>query len=183
MPHLAALLLVPFQLVGTPLLAQVQVPPPRGYVNDTTSLLATPSLGLTDARVGRIRDAMTPYLAREEYGAGLAYGVELIAQAFAHEFGVTLDAAPPPPRPAAPEVWLPTGATLFWIIFAFVFIVSILQRRRGRRGLPWWWVGGGWSRSGWGGGWGGGGGGGGGGFSGGFGGFGGGGGFSGGGAG
>src|SRR3989454_7562572 len=35
---------------------------------------------LTDARVGRIRDAMTPYLAREQYGAGLAHGVELIAQ-------------------------------------------------------------------------------------------------------
>ena len=138
---------------------------------------------LTDARVGRIRDAMTPYLAREEYGAGLAHGVELIAQAFAQEFGVALEAAPPPPRPVAPEVWLPTGATLFWVIVAFVLIVSILQRRRGRRGLPWWWVGGGWSRSGWGGGWGGGGGGGGGGFSGGFGGFGGGGGFSGGGAG
>ena len=139
---------------------------------------------LTDARVGRIRDAMTPYLAREEYGAGLAHGVELIAQAFAHEFGVTLDAAPPPaPRPVVPEAWLPTGATLFWIIVAFVFIVSILQRRRGRRVRPWWWLGGGWSRSGWGGAWGGGGGGGGGGFSGGFGGFGGGGGFSGGGAG
>src|SRR6266849_8388160 len=29
---------------------------------------------LPDARVGRIRDAMTPYLAREEYGAGLARG-------------------------------------------------------------------------------------------------------------
>src|SRR5207253_8589493 len=54
---------------------------------------------LTDARVGRIRDAMTPYLAREEYGAGLAYGVDLIAQAFAQEFGVTLDAARPGARP------------------------------------------------------------------------------------
>src|SRR5438552_14728220 len=30
---------------------------------------------LTDARVGRIRGAMTPYLAREQYGAGLAHGV------------------------------------------------------------------------------------------------------------
>ena len=49
---------------------------------------------LTDARVGRIRDAMTPYLAREEYGAGLAYGLDLIAQAFAQEFGVTLDDPP-----------------------------------------------------------------------------------------
>jgi len=133
---------------------------------------------LTDARVGRIRDAMTPYLAREEYGAGLAYGLDLIAQAFAQEFGATLDAAPPSPRPAAPEVWLPTGATLFWIIFGLVFIVSVVRRRRGRRGRLWWLAGGGWSGGGWGGGgggWGGGGGG--------FGGFGGGGGFSGGGAG
>src|SRR2546426_5860024 len=55
---------------------------------------------LPDARVGRIRDAMTPYLAREEYGPGLAYGVDLIAQAFAQEVGVTLSAAPPAPRPA-----------------------------------------------------------------------------------
>src|SRR2546429_5284469 len=53
---------------------------------------------LTDARVGRIRDAMTPYLAREEYGAGLAWGVDLIAQAFAQQFGVTLSGQPPPPR-------------------------------------------------------------------------------------
>src|SRR5437667_12800044 len=40
---------------------------------------------LTDAAVGRIRDAMTPYLAREDYGAGLTLGVDLIAQAFARE--------------------------------------------------------------------------------------------------
>src|SRR2546430_14352348 len=35
---------------------------------------------LTDARAGRIRDAMTPYLAREDYGAGLELGVHLLAQ-------------------------------------------------------------------------------------------------------
>src|SRR5438034_4177115 len=40
---------------------------------------------LPDARVGRIRDAMTPYLAREAYAAGLARGVDLIAQAFRSE--------------------------------------------------------------------------------------------------
>src|SRR5437899_2486318 len=51
---------------------------------------------LTDARVGRIRDAMSPSLAREQYGAGLAYGVDLVAQAFAQEFGVTLTGAPAP---------------------------------------------------------------------------------------
>ena len=131
---------------------------------------------LTDARVGRIRDAMTPYLAREEYGAGLAYGVDLIAQAFAQEFGVTLDAAPPGARPVERDVSFPSRATLFWLIFAGVFVLAQLARRRGRRGRRIWWVGGGWGGGGWGGGGGGGGGGG-------FGGFGGGGGFSGGGAG
>jgi len=54
---------------------------------------------LTDARVGRIRDAMTPYLARQDYGAGLALGVDLVAQAFAQEFGITLSGAPPPRTP------------------------------------------------------------------------------------
>ena len=135
---------------------------------------------LTDARVGRIRDAVTPYLAREEYGAGLAYGVDLIAQAFAQEFGVTLDATPPGSRPVERDISFPSRATLFWLIFAVVFVLAQLARRRGRRGRGIWWAGGGWGGGGWGGGgWGGGGGGGGGG----FGGFGGGGGFSGGGAG
>src|SRR5690349_25094891 len=49
---------------------------------------------LPDARVGRMRDAITPYLAREQYGDGLARGVDLIAQAFAQEFGVTLTGVP-----------------------------------------------------------------------------------------
>src|SRR5690349_6556815 len=60
---------------------------------------------LPDARVGRIRDAMTPYLGREEYGAGLARGVDLIAQAFAREFAVTLTGVPesvPDDRDAQP---------------------------------------------------------------------------------
>ena len=131
---------------------------------------------LPDARVGRIRDAMTPYLAREEYGPGLAYGVDLIAQAFAQEFGVTLSAAPPAPRPARRDVSFPSGATLLWIIFVTVLLLSRLARGRRRWGRGVWWAGGGWGGGGWGGGGGGGGGGG-------FGGFGGGGGFSGGGAG
>src|SRR5207244_10062266 len=62
------------------------------------------------ARVGRIRDAMTPYLAREEYGAGLAYGVDLVAQAFAQEFAVTLDAAPTGARPVERDVSFPSRA-------------------------------------------------------------------------
>ena len=131
---------------------------------------------LTDARVGRIRDAMVPYLAREEYGAGLALGVDLIAQAFAQQFGVTLSAEPPPAPAGRDQVPIPVG----WLVTAVILLILF---SRGRiLWLPFWFGGfggrrRGWSgsSSGWGGGWGGGGGG--------FGGFGGGGGFSGGGAG
>ncbi len=125
---------------------------------------------LPDARVGRIRDAITPYLAREEYGAGLAHGVDLIAQAFAQEFGVTLTGVPAvadeePSRPPIPVAW---------IVVAVILLILV---SRGRiLLLPFSMGGFGGRRSG---GWGGGGGFGGGG----FGGFGGGGGFSGGGAG
>src|SRR2546422_6035276 len=250
MLHLTALLLVPFQLVGTALLAQVQVPPPRGYVNDFAGVLDAASVAhmdaviaevrdktrgeiavvtfpdiddrpaadvaleigrrwgvgakgeagdpaknlgvvvllvpqknhrpgtgqifiatgrgaegfLTDARVGRIRDAMTPYLAREDYGAALALGVDLVAQAFAQEFGITFSGVPPPDagEGGAPEL------PIKWLILAVVLLIVF---SRGRIFLLPFWLGGmgrgrsGWSGSGggWGGGWGGGSGGGGGG--------------------
>jgi uncharacterized protein len=133
---------------------------------------------LTDARTGRIRDAMVPYLAREDYGKGLSLGVALIAQAIAREFGVTLDSAQyaMPPTADDRQVKIPLG----WII-AVLILLLILTRGR-ILGLPFWLMTGG--GRGWGGGRGGlGGGGWGGGGGGGFGGFGGGGGFSGGGAG
>jgi uncharacterized protein len=129
---------------------------------------------LTDARTGRIRDAMRPLLAQEEYGKGLSLGVDLIAQAFATEFGVTLTnpeyAMPPVTRDNRREVAIPFG----WLIAILILLIII---SRGRiLWIPFWILSQG--RGGWGGGgsWGGGGGGG-------FGGFGGGGGFSGGGAG
>ena len=133
---------------------------------------------LPDSRVGRIRDAMTPYLAREAYGQGLSVGVDLVAQAFASEFGVTLATSPPRRSSSPAPAWLPSVLALLWVCFV---VLLLLTRGRGLFIL--------WALSGWGGrggSWGGGGfggGGGGGGFSGGFGGFGGGGGFSGGGAG
>jgi len=140
---------------------------------------------LPDARVGRIRDAMLPYLAREEYGTGLAVGVDLLARAFAAEFRVAFDSLPAPVSPAEPA---PSGPRLSWLLVLLVllllsrgrillwpFLFSGMGRSRGG------WGGGGFGGGGWGGGSGGGGGGGGG--FGGFGGFGGGGGFSGGGAG
>src|SRR6266581_7089077 len=129
---------------------------------------------LPDARVGRIRDAMTPYLAREDYGAGLARGVDLIAQAFAQEFGVALTGAPvATPGEQSGRAPIP----LAWIVAAVILLI-LLSRGRILL-LPLWFGGFGGGRGGWGGGGGGGWGGGGGG----FGGFGGGGGFSGGGAG
>ena len=126
---------------------------------------------LTDARSGRIRDAMLPALGAEEYGKGLSLGVDLISQAFAAEFGVTLTSpqyAMPPPADDRRPGTVPLG----WIVALVIFLLVVT------RGRILWWVlwglsqsrGGGWGRGGGGGG-------------GGFGGFGGGGGFSGGGAG
>jgi uncharacterized protein len=134
---------------------------------------------LTDARVGQIRDAMTPYLADERYGDGLAVGVDLLAQAFAREFGVTIDsavAAMPPPReePSGPPVPLVVIVVVLLVIVTRGRILVWLFLARGGgfgRGGGGWRSGGGWSGGGFGGG------------GGGFGGFGGGGGFSGGGAG
>ena len=136
---------------------------------------------LPDSRVGRIRDAMGPSLAKEDYGAGLALGVDLIAGAFAEQFGVTLNGpgAPAPSEEPVGAVPLP-GLVKLLLVLAVLILLS-----RRRSWLPWLILSsatrrGGWGRGG-GGSWGGGSGGGG--FGGGFGGFGGGGGFSGGGAG
>src|SRR5437762_1092736 len=120
---------------------------------------------LTDAQAGRIRDAMVPYLAREDYGAGLTLGVQLIAQAFAREFGFTRTGEPPPPPEETDRLPIPAG-----LVIAVVVLLIIVTRGR----ILWWifvfsrFGGGGRGWSGGGGGWGGGGG-----FSGGFGGFGG----------
>ena len=126
---------------------------------------------LTDARSGRIRDAMLPFLAAEDYGKGLALGVDLIAQAFAAEFGVTLTnpqyAMPPPIPDDGQQITIPVG----WLIAILILLLIVTRGRL--LWLPFWIMsqgrGGGWRGGGRGGG--------------GFGGFGGGGGFSGGGTG
>lgn len=139
---------------------------------------------LPDARVGRIRDAMIPHLARESYGAGLATGVALVAAAMADEFGVALTAdgglPPVPPRDTPPVSPRRRPVAPWWPIAVFLLLMILTRGRI----LLWLFILGGRRRGGWGGGGFGGWGGGGGGFGGGgFGGFGGGGGFSGGGAG
>ncbi len=75
---------------------------------------------LTDARSGRIRDAMVPFLAAEDYGKGAAVGVDLIAQGFAQEFGVTLTGPPDAvgrTLPEPPGVQIPIGWILALILF------------------------------------------------------------------
>src|SRR5947209_9217516 len=76
---------------------------------------------LPDARVGRIRDAMTPYLAREDYGAGLARGVDLIAPACERELGFSVAGAPAPPPPdETGQVPLPVGLAIALVVFLII---------------------------------------------------------------
>ena len=139
---------------------------------------------VTDAEAGRIRDEVTPELAREDYGDALLHATQLVAQRLAQGFNVTLDSSFTPP------VHEPSGRDVGQSPIPFIIIVVLMLLFASLRSgfLPWLLVGsamsrrnrwGGWgSGGGWGGGggsWGGGGGG--------FGEFGGGGGFGGGGAG
>ncbi|PYO62335.1 MAG: hypothetical protein DMD28_06175 [Gemmatimonadetes bacterium] len=131
---------------------------------------------LPDARAGRTTDAMTPELAREDYGAAAARGVDSIAHAFADAMGVTLTSQPERASPGGDDSGRP-AIPVGWLVALIIFLLLF---SRGRiLWLPFWLGGFGGGRGGWGG-WSGGGGGG---FGGGFGGFGGGGGTSGGGAG
>jgi len=148
---------------------------------------------VTDAKAGRIRDAVIPALSREDYGAAMVDATERVAQAFADEFRFTLDPSnqPPPGRGVrGPDLPVNPGVAMVFLVVALVIGVAILRglARGGRGSLLSWLVlaamqsnrrRGGWGGGGGFGGFGGFGGGGGGG----FGGFGGGGGFSGGGAG
>jgi uncharacterized protein len=130
---------------------------------------------LPDSRVGRIRDAMLPALASEDYGKALALGVDLIARAFAEEFGVTLtNPEYTMPQPVDQDNRQVISIPPVWLIAILILLIIVTRGRI--LWIPLWIM----SQGRGGGGWGGGGGGGGGG---GFGGFGGGGGFSGGGAG
>jgi uncharacterized protein len=151
---------------------------------------------VTDARAGRIRDAIgRASVENGSYAAGLVAGVWLLGEAYANEFEFELTGQPPVTIPQ-PTARAPSGGSGILAIILIIIIIAVLMggggggggRRYGRRryrrsGLDWLvlatLLGGGPRGRSWGGGgrWGGGGFGGGG-----FGGFGGGGGFSGGGA-
>jgi uncharacterized protein len=142
---------------------------------------------ITDATAGEICREAIPFFQKRDYGAGIEWITQRVAQRFAQEFNVTLDSsvASRVRMPATQRARQPSSrfnpATLLIILFIVLSLFG--GRGRGRRGcFPWWLPfvggfggggrGGGWSGGGFGGGGGGG-----------FGGFGGGGGFSGGGGG
>ena len=140
---------------------------------------------ITDATAGEICREAIRFFQQKDYGGGIEWITQRVAQRFAQEFNVTLDSAvgstvrmPAPQRGARPKGSI-SPITMLIILF---IVLSMLGGGRRRGCLPWWlpFIGG-FGGGGRGGGWGGGGFGGGGG--GGFGGFGGGGGFSGGGGG
>jgi len=138
---------------------------------------------ITDATSGSICREATPYFQQRDYAGGIQLVAQRVAQRYATEFNVSLDAglAPAPPRQTGQPSRGRGGSSIVTLIIIIVILASL--RRGGRGGLlswlPFLLSSGGGRRGG--GGWGGGGFGGGGG--GGFGGFGGGGGFSGGGGG
>ena len=141
---------------------------------------------ITDATSGSICREAAPYFQQRDYAAGIQLVAQRVAQRYATEFNVALDAGstptpPPQQRPTGHNSRGRSGSSIITILVIIIFLVSM--RRGGRGGLLSWLpfilASGGGGRNGrWGGGGGFGGGGGGG-----FGGFGGGGGFSGGGGG
>ncbi len=135
---------------------------------------------LNDARAGDIRREATPLLRAGRYGDALELMELRVAEAFAAEFGFSLDSALVAPiagqrRPQQGERGIPIGFLIFLLILVLMMSRGGRRRRGGMVILPPPYIGGR-GRGGFGGGFGGGG------FGGGFGGFGGGGGFSGGGS-
>lgn len=93
---------------------------------------------ITDARAGRIRDAIGEAAVRSgSYAAGLLVGVRLLAEAYAQEFGFELTGlGSSPQRPTGGgEPGAPGSAVLFWLllILGFFLIVTATIPRRYRR--------------------------------------------------
>jgi uncharacterized protein len=90
-----------------------------------------------DALAGRIRDEVgRTSVSAGSYAAGLVAGVEMLAGAYAKEFGFTLTGAPAPAPEEAPEAGhRGAGAAnlIFFLVLAIVFL-AIGRRRRGRGG-------------------------------------------------
>jgi len=92
---------------------------------------------VTDALAGRIRDAIgRQSVSSGSYAAGLVAGVQLLAAAYAQEFGFKLTgAAAPPPAAEAPEGDSVRGhASGVFIGLMMLVVVLVVLRSLGRRG-------------------------------------------------
>jgi len=85
---------------------------------------------LPDARVGRIRDAMVPYLAREDYAAGLGLGVDSVAAALAEAVAGAPDSGTATRR-TGPPLALIVGLIL--VLFIMVQVVRAVSEPRKER--------------------------------------------------
>ena len=87
---------------------------------------------ITDDLAGRIRDAIgRQAVTTGSYAAGLVTGVQLLAAAYAQQFGFTLTGVAPAPAPPAPPSGSSGGG---WVNLLFVALVSLewfLRRRWG----------------------------------------------------
>lgn len=117
---------------------------------------------ITDLEASRVRDAMTPLLARGDYGPGLVLGTQMLATRIADGLGVRDSTLAPPKRRGGTRIPWP-------IVIVVIFVILNIIRNsggggggsfggRGRRRVYWggpvvWGGGGGWGGgSGWGGG-------------------------------
>jgi uncharacterized protein len=84
---------------------------------------------ITDAFAGRVRDAVgREAVAQGSYGAGLAVGVRMLAEAYAREYGFTLTGASPPRSEPAPRR-SPSG--LGTLLVLVVLMALVLGGRSG----------------------------------------------------
>jgi uncharacterized protein len=85
---------------------------------------------ITDARAGRIRDAIGEAALRSgSYGAGLLVGVQLLARAYADEFGFELTGkVGPQPLPSGERSGaIPTPVVVFFLLLAVVLLLASLR--------------------------------------------------------
>lgn len=92
---------------------------------------------ITDARAGRIRDAIGEAAVRSgSYAAGLLVGVQLLAEAYAAEFGFELTGRiSPPPRPSGESPSpVPSLVAALFLLLPLVLFLTLLgaSRRYGR---------------------------------------------------
>lgn len=89
---------------------------------------------ITDARAGRIRDAIGEAAVQSgNYGAGLLVGVQLLAEAYAAEFGFELTgriARPPRPSGETPSPVSTLVAILFLLLPLVLFLALVRASRR-----------------------------------------------------